>query len=714
MATQVASLFATLTLDDTSYMRSLGSAEAGILGLGGSITRVGDQMTQLGVGLTQAISPLVNFGRAGISVAADFQESMSEISARTGLVGEDMQQVAEFAQQMGAESVFSAQEAAAGLLDLLASGSSVTEALELLPIVMDAATASGADLGQTADTLTDIMATFGLGAEDAESVVNSLARAAASSSADMVALSAGFGDVGATANRFGLSVDETAAALALLNEAGIKGSTAGRSLRAMLTGITRNSEQTQGALEQLGVSLFDAEGNMRSINDFLPELGLQFQNMSDQELNDTISDLTDTFGASGLTILATGRSIEDMQTTMAGQASATEIAAARMGTFNTTMDSLGGSIEALQTTVFLPFIDNVLQPMAERGIEVINMLTAWAQQNPGTVATIVKLVAVVAALAAGLTIMGPIVSGIGIVIAALTSPIFLAIAAGVALGIAYKENLGGIRDFVEGTIVPMIESFIQKLISIWDRIQPSLEQLGAWFLETILPAIGELVENVFIPIIEFLIETVGMIWDAVSPALEAFGNWFLDTGLPLIVDFITGPFSDVFTALIDLIISIWDLVSPALTLFRDLFVAALGFIITNAVDPVTEAIEFLISIFGSLFEAAADIMGTLGDVLGVIGDVAGAAGGVIGGVGDFLGFAEGGDVAAGQPIRVGERGPEEFIATTPGRITPAEQLGGRDAPLVGSMTIIASGEAEGRAAFRGFSAEMEQLERQRG
>ncbi|MBZ0293562.1 MAG: phage tail tape measure protein, partial [Anaerolineae bacterium] len=153
--------------------------------VGNNLKSLGDNFTSLGGALGKLTAPLAAFGAAGIKVAGDFDSAMAAISARTGLVGEDLETVRQFALQMGADTAFSAQQAADGFLQLLTSGQSAEEALATLPVVLDAAAASGEDLGRTADTITDIMAAFNLGVDDAASVVDSLARAASSSSADM-------------------------------------------------------------------------------------------------------------------------------------------------------------------------------------------------------------------------------------------------------------------------------------------------------------------------------------------------------------------------------------------------------------------------------------------------------------------------------------------------------------------------------------------------
>jgi hypothetical protein len=134
--------------------------KAGAFGkqLGEGLKSAGDTMTGLGTSIGTLIAPLAGFGVAGVMVAADFESSMNEISARTGIVGEDLDMIRQFALKMGADTAFSAQQASDAFLQLLSSGSSAAEAMATLPAVLDLAAASGMDLGVTADVLTDILA----------------------------------------------------------------------------------------------------------------------------------------------------------------------------------------------------------------------------------------------------------------------------------------------------------------------------------------------------------------------------------------------------------------------------------------------------------------------------------------------------------------------------------------------------------------------------
>ena len=197
-AVEVASLFGMLELRDTAT-NTLRQFDSGLENTVNNMRRVGGELQGLGMAISAAVAPLVAFGAQGVRTAMTFDSAMAQISARTGVVGEDLERVRQLALQMGADTVFSAQDAADAMLELLASGQTVEQMMSTLPSVLTAAAASGEDLGTTADNITNILASFQLGVEDSAAVVDALSRAAGASSADIGSLADGFANVGGVA-----------------------------------------------------------------------------------------------------------------------------------------------------------------------------------------------------------------------------------------------------------------------------------------------------------------------------------------------------------------------------------------------------------------------------------------------------------------------------------------------------------------------------------
>lgn len=468
-ALQVASLFATLDLRDNAT-QGLRSFDNSLSRTGDRISRFGAGMRNVGLSITAATAPLVAFGVQGVQTAANFEMAMATIQARTRLTDEAMDEMRRMALRLGADTAFSAQQAADAMLELLSSGNSAEETLAMLPAVLDAAAASGEDLGRVADDVTNILATFALDAEYAAEVVDALAQASGSSSATMGDLGQAFANVGSMARMYGLDVEETAAIFAIFAENGIKGAEAGTQLRSMLREMGSDTASTRAAWEELGVSLYDADGNIRDLNVVFGELREALSSLPMEDQNRLTQQLFGSFGILGGSALIAAGGTATMVQTMQQAASATDIAAQRMDTFNGRMDALQGSIETLQIQALTPLMEEGLSPLVEQVTGVTNRITEWATQNPETAKTVIFITGVAAALGAGLAALGIVVSlvgagigALGAVIAAIASPIGLAIAAVAALGAAVATNFLGIRDRINEAI-----NTLRNFLSLWN------------------------------------------------------------------------------------------------------------------------------------------------------------------------------------------------------------------------------------------------------
>lgn len=476
--TTVATLDVQIGANISGLSRGLDQADRGIQGFGkrasDAIGGVGRKLTGLGA----ATAPLTIALGGGIKVASNFEGAMTEISARTGIVGKDLQALSDFALQMGADTVFSGQQAADALLQILTSGSSATEAMALLPLVLDAAAASGEDLGKTADTITDIIAAFQLDPiDEAGQVVDALSQAAGASSATMADLGAGFANVGGVANAFGMGVEDTAATLAIFSENGIKGAEAGTQLRSMLLNLSSTTPKTTKAWAELGTSLYDAEGNARPLEDVISDLDTALDKLPMEDQNRLMKQLGGSYGIMGLNALRGSVSIEEMRDKMRASAKASDVADAKMATFAMTMDSLAGSVEALMITGLTPLMNDVLKPLAQNVIVVVNEITDWTRANPYLASTIARVAFAVSAagtaaiaLGGALMVAAPIVAAFGAGLGLLLSPLGLAVAglavfgpqiAGLASTIG--EALGSIQ--IGDTTIGAISASIGNAIS---------------------------------------------------------------------------------------------------------------------------------------------------------------------------------------------------------------------------------------------------------
>lgn len=566
--------------DISGLSRGLQQADRALGGfasdMGSRLTRLGGQMQSLGTSLTVLTAPLaVAFG-AGINAASDFEDIMAEIGARTGATAEEMRRISDFALEMGANTAFSAQQAGDAFLQLLSSGQSVEEAMATLPAVLDAAAASGEDLGTTADTLTDIMASFSLGVESAADVANILAQAAGASSADMASLGQGFANVGNVAASFGLSVENTAAALAVLSENGIKGAEAGTALKSMLLNMTRNTDDVQGAWDELGISFYDASGTARDLGAIIADLDGALDGLPMEEQNRLMQDLAGSYGITALSALRGSISIDEMRAMMEGSASAADVAAARMDTFSGAVDSLMGSLETLAIEGLSPIMDDYLKPLVQGLTRGINAVTAFAKLNPKLTASVIALGAALVAAGPALAIVGTVFTVLGAVlpVVGLGFGLIVAPLALVAAGFAAVMALGG-----------TLGSFLADVAGVSDQVSLGLYRIGAGF-----QALGESGEMVGFAWIKSGLREIGEALGTISSSLltnlgDAFRNI---TGIDLSP--LGTAISDAFNKLMVDATVLKDKISTAITnavngLILDL--TAVGTAISTALGSVT-------------------------------------------------------------------------------------------------------------------------------
>lgn len=502
----------TLRLQD-QMSQQLDRATNKLQNLGQGMTRLGQTMT---TGIT---APVVAMGAAVFKTFADFEGVMVELQARTQSTAEEMAMMEEMAISMGRETVFSATEAAEAMLELTSSGSSAAEAMEQLPAVLDLAAAGALDLGEAADGVTDVLAMFQLEASDAADVVDALARASGSSSATVADLTQAFGNVGPVASQFGLSVEETAAALAVFAENGIKGAEAGTNLRSMLLNMTRETEAVHEAWSDLGVSLYDSTGQMRNIDTVFQEIAAAMEDMSMEDQIRISRDLAGSYGLIGFNALTAAGGIGDMSSAMDGAASASEVAQARMNTLQGRWNSFMGSLETL-AIVLGGLGEGPLTDFILMATNIVNAVATWAEENPKLAQSIMLVVVALAALGPVLMVLGSIVSAVGS-LAGAWGAVTGAVAAAMPVIMGLLGAIGTAVSFVISTAIPAIVSGIATLGgAIIGAITPIITAIVAG-IYSILVAIGTALVTAITTATTAIVGFATAMWAAIAPVVVA-------------------------------------------------------------------------------------------------------------------------------------------------------------------------------------------------
>lgn len=255
-----------------TFMNNTNPVETRVEALGGAFTSAGATMTK---GFTV---PLLGIATAATKVTADFDSQMSKVAAISGATGEDFDALREKAREMGEKTRFSATEAGQAFEYMAMAGWKTEDMLNGIEGIMNLAAAAGEDLGLTSDIVTDALTAFGLQAKDSAHFSDVLAAASSNANTNVAMMGETFKYVAPVAGQMGYSVEDTAVAIGLMANSGIKASQAGTSLRGLFTRLAKQPKEAAAAMNALNISLDDGQGHMYSLMELMEILRDRFQN----------------------------------------------------------------------------------------------------------------------------------------------------------------------------------------------------------------------------------------------------------------------------------------------------------------------------------------------------------------------------------------------------------------------------------------------------
>lgn len=301
------------------------------------------------VGLAAGTALVAGFGLA-IKSASDFEKGLSGIQAVSGASTDEMEKVRAKALQLGADTAFSAQDAASAIEELVKAGIPIAGVMNgAADATVALAAAGGVDLPTAATIAANAMNQFGLSAEEMPKIADKIAGAANASAIDVNDFGMSMSQAGAVAHLAGLSFDDTALAITAMGNAGIKGSDAGTSLKTFLQNLQPTTKKQTELMKKLGIvtadggnQFFDASGKIKSMSEIAGVLGGALQGMSDKQKTATLETL---FGSDAIRAAAViaGQGSKGMDNLAA---SIDKVKAADVA--KTRMDNLAGSIEQLK------------------------------------------------------------------------------------------------------------------------------------------------------------------------------------------------------------------------------------------------------------------------------------------------------------------------------------------------------------------------------
>jgi TP901 family phage tail tape measure protein/lambda family phage tail tape measure protein len=342
----IGSLRVNLGLDSAQFTRGLSEAQRKQGDYSKSLTRMETSAVKATRGITRALGGLAIAAAGAFSVGqlvrqiSTFETSMSKVAAISGATESQLRALRDTARTLGATTEFSAGQAADGLGFLAMAGFNAKEALAAIPSVLDLATASGMDLASTADIASNIMSGFGIEAGNAANVSDVLAAASSRANTNVSQLGQAMSTVAPISAALGIGLEDTAAAIGVMSDAGIQGERAGTALRGILAALAGPTAAAQEAMSNYGLTVKDVDPATNGLAEVMQTLG---------ERGLSTADAMAIFGreaASGALVLVEGAA---RVAEFGSELRNVDGAAADMA--NTMRDNLGGDLTTLQSTV---------------------------------------------------------------------------------------------------------------------------------------------------------------------------------------------------------------------------------------------------------------------------------------------------------------------------------------------------------------------------
>lgn len=293
--------------------------------MGGKISAAGEKMMPLTVGIA-------GVGAAVVKTTADFDSAMSKVAAVSGAAGDEFDALRAKAREMGETTKFTAADAAEAMNYMAMAGWKTEDMLSGINGIMSLAAASGEELGTTSDIVTDALTAFGLSAKDSAHFSDVLAAASSNANTNVAMMGESFKYCASEAGSLGYTSEDVSVALGLMANSGIKASQAGTSLRNVFKNMAKPTKESQEAMDRLGISLSDGQGNMYSLRQIMDKLRSSFGqiNMPIDKFTEEVNQLDEALDNGEITEKSYNQAMEELTRQAYGAEGAEKARAAAM------------------------------------------------------------------------------------------------------------------------------------------------------------------------------------------------------------------------------------------------------------------------------------------------------------------------------------------------------------------------------------------------
>ena len=525
---------------------------------GEKLQAVGDKVSSVGQKLLPVTGVVTGLGTAAVKTAADFDSAMSRVAAVSGATGSDFDKLRDKAREMGAKTKFSATEAA-DAMNYMAMAGWKTE--DMLSGIMYLAAASGEDLATTSDIVTDALTAFGLTAEDSGHFADVLAAASSNANTNVSMMGETFKYCAPVAGALGFSVEDTAEAIGLMGNAGIKASQAGTSMRSIMTNLTGDVKLSGAAIGDVTIATTNADGSMRSLSAILADCRVAFGGMTEAEKANNAETLVGKNAMSGFLALMNAAP-EDIAK-VSGAVNNCKDAAKNMA--DTMQDNLEGQLTILKSQLqelAISFGD-LLMPAVRSIVSGLQGMVDVLNAMPDGVKQVIMIIALLAAvLGPVLIIIGKVISAVGTIMTIVPKLAGVINTVKTAFGALNAVMLANPIAIVIAAIAALVAAFVylwntneefrQFWISLWESVKETAIQ--CWqAISAFLSQAWEAIQN-----------TAVSVWNGIRDFFS--GLWTgIQTLFTTVVNAIAGFLSGAWNAVKGTVVSVWNAISQFFT-----------------------------------------------------------------------------------------------------------------------------------------------------
>ena len=603
--------------------RQSGTALQEIAAKGEKLKTVGDNVTNVGKKFMPVTLGVVGLGTAAVKTAADFDSAMSKVAAVSGATGSDLEALRDKAREMGEKTKFSASEAAEAMNYMAMAGWKTEDMLSGIEGVMNLAAASGEDLATTSDIVTDALTAFGLTAKDSGHFADILAAASSNANTNVSMMGETFKYCAPIAGALGFSAEDTAEAIGLMANAGIKGSQAGTSLRTIMNNLSGEVKICGSSIGEVTVATTNADGSMRDLSDILADCRTAFSGLSESEKAAAAESLVGKNAMSGFLALMN-----------AGEADITKLSSAidncdgsAASMAETMNDNLAGQLQILKSQ-----LEELAISFGELLMPAIRTIVGWIQKfvdwlnsmDEGTRKVIVTIALVAAAIGPILIIVGKVISAVGTIMTLVpklagvinaakgvfaafnavcaANPYVLIIAAIVALVAAFIYLWNNCEEFRQFWI-DLWESIKEIAIAVWEALKAFFQ--AAWeaikttattvwnAIKDFFSELWEGIKNIFTTVVNAISTFLTTAWNTIKNTVTTVWN-AIKTFFTTVWNGIKSVITTVVNAISTFLSTAWNGIKTAITTVLNAIKTAVTTVwngIKNTITTIVNAIK---------------------------------------------------------------------------------------------------------------------------